>query len=87
MLAYPISTAEDILTDDHLAAREFWQVVEQPGIAQPIRFPGAFAKFSAMECGVRRGAPALGEHNDAILGGELGFSAEQLDRMRAARII
>jgi len=87
MLAYPISTAGDILADDQLAAREFWHVREQPGVAQPIRFPGAFARFSEMECGVRRGAPSLGEHNAAILGEELGFSPEQLDRMRAARII
>ena len=87
MLGYPISSADDILADQQLVAREFWQQVEQPGIPQPVRFPGAFAKFSDMDCGVRRGAPLLGEHNREILGEEMGFSLEQLQRMRAARII
>ncbi len=87
MLGYPISSAPDILADDQLAARGFWHTLEQPGIGQPIRLPGAFAKFSEMDCGVRRSAPSLGEHNTEILSGELGFSPEQLQRMRAARII
>ena len=87
MLAYPISSADDILADPQLEAREFWQSIEQPGIDRPLRFPGAFARFSDMDCGVRLSAPLLGEHNSEILGKELGFSPEELQRMRAARII
>jgi len=87
MLGYPISTASDIVADDQLTFRDFWQVLEQPGMDRPLRFPGAFAKFSEMECGIRRPAPALGEHNAAILGADLGYSASELQTMRAARII
>jgi crotonobetainyl-CoA:carnitine CoA-transferase CaiB-like acyl-CoA transferase len=87
MLGYPVSSAGDILADEQLLSREFWQPLEQPGLNQPVLFPGAFARFSGMDCGVRRGAPLLGEHNAEIWGEELGFSAEQLQRMRAARII
>ena len=87
MLGYPISTAADILSDQQLEARNFWQTIEQPGIAKPLRVPGAFAKFSGMECSIRLPAPALGQHNQEILCGELGFSAAELSQLRTARII
>jgi crotonobetainyl-CoA:carnitine CoA-transferase CaiB-like acyl-CoA transferase len=35
----------------------------------------------------RRPAPALGEHNDEVLGGELGLSAEELTRLRESQVI
>ena len=87
MLGYPISSAGDILADEQLVSREFWQTLEQPGIGRPLQLPGAFAKFSGMDCGIRGCAPSLGEHNAVILGSELGYSPEQLQHMRAARII
>lgn len=88
MLGYPISAATDILADDQLVSRDFWQAVQLPGHAEPIRFPGPLARFSKMDCGnIRLPAPALGEHNAAILGVELAIPARELDRMRAARII
>jgi len=87
MLGYPISTAEDILDDNQLVARNFWQSLETPGSDDPIRFPGGFAQFSEMDCGVRFRAPLLGEHNRDILAGELGLSQQQLTLMRAASII
>ena len=87
MLGYPICSAEDILEDDHLAARNFWQTFPLPGADRPVRFPGGFAQFSAMECGIGRPAPLLGEHNNELLVGELGFSPADLDRMHAARIL
>jgi len=34
-----------------------------------------------------KAAPTLGEHNSEILGGELGFSAEELGQLRACQII
>ena len=87
MLGYPISSAEDILADDQLVARNFWQPVSLPGQDEPIRFPGGFAQFSDMDCGVRRRPPLLGEHNREIFGDELGFLEQQLDRLRAGRVI
>ena len=87
MLGYPISSADDILADDQLVARDFWQPLEFPGRDEPVRFPGGFAQFSDMDCGVRRCPPLLGEHNREIFCGELGFQVQQLDRLRAARVI
>ena len=67
MLGYPVSSADDILADDQLVDRNFWQPLEQPGRDQPLKFPGAFAKFSGMECGTRFRAPLLGEHQPSRL--------------------
>jgi crotonobetainyl-CoA:carnitine CoA-transferase CaiB-like acyl-CoA transferase len=88
MLGYPISTAADILADDQLASRGFWQNVQLSGRADAVRFPGPFAKFSEMQCGeIRRPAPSLGEHNSDIYSSELRISDVEIERMRAARII
>jgi len=87
MLGYPISAAEDILADNQLVFRNFWTPMQLPGRPEPVRFPGGFTKFSAMECGVHRRAPALGEHNREVYSDEMGFTARQLEQMRAARVV
>ncbi len=87
MLGYPVSSADDILADDQLEDRNFWQPLELPGRDQPIKFPGAFAKFSGMECGIRFRAPLLGEHNQAVYGDEMGYSSQEIVRLRTAGII
>ena len=87
MLAYPISSADDILNDDQLAARGFWQELVLPGREKPVQFPGGFTQFSDMECGIRLRPPQLGEHNQEIFQDEMGFSLAQLEQMRAARTI
>jgi crotonobetainyl-CoA:carnitine CoA-transferase CaiB-like acyl-CoA transferase len=87
MLGYPISSADDIFHDDQLAARNFWEAVKVPGRDEPVQFPGALARFSEMECRIRRPAPALGQHNGEVYDREMGLSTERLAQMRAARII
>ena len=34
-----------------------------------------------------KAAPALGEHNSEVIGGELGLSAEELGLLRASQVI
>ena len=87
MLGYPIASADDMLADDQLAARNFWQPLILQERNDPVRFPGAFAQFSDMDCGIRRCPPLLGEHNREIFRDEMGYSEQQLERLRAARII
>jgi benzylsuccinate CoA-transferase BbsE subunit len=87
MLGYPISSADDILADDQLKVRDFWQEFPLPGCSEPVKFPGAFAQFSDMACGIRLRPPLLGEHTNTVLTGELGFAEKQLHRLRGARVI
>lgn len=81
MLGYPVSTAEDILADEQLDARGFWQEVEYPELEQTFRHPGGFAKFSSGFCGVRRPAPRIGEHNSDVYHGELGLSLDEIETL------
>jgi crotonobetainyl-CoA:carnitine CoA-transferase CaiB-like acyl-CoA transferase len=50
------------------------------GMGMPIRFSGATAGFD-------QPAPALGEHNDAVYGGILGYSTEKISELRAGKVI
>jgi CoA:oxalate CoA-transferase len=50
------------------------------GMGMPILFSAATAEFD-------RPAPDLGEHNEAVYGGILGYSAERIQELRARRVI
>ena len=50
------------------------------GSGMPIRFSGASA-------GYERPAPWLGEHNDLVYGGLLGYDADRLANLRAAGVV
>lgn len=86
MLGYPVSTAEDILKDEQLKAREFWQEIEHPELDAVLTYPGGFAKFSAAACRIWRRAPRIGEHNAEIYG-ELGLSREEQLQLAQAGVI
>jgi formyl-CoA transferase len=87
MLGYPISTAKDILADEQLEYRNFWETVPVNGHGEPVRFPGEFVQFSEMKCTILRPAPELGEHNQEILGRELGVTSKRLVELAASRVI
>jgi len=67
MLGYPVSTVEDIFADPHLAARGFWQDVEDAGSSVSLRYPGGFAVVNGERLVLRRPAPRPGEHNEEVL--------------------
>jgi crotonobetainyl-CoA:carnitine CoA-transferase CaiB-like acyl-CoA transferase len=73
MLGYPVSTVAEIHRDPQLRARAFWQEVPD-GAGGTLRHPGGFALVNGERLTLRRGAPAVGEHNREILG-ELTASA------------
>ncbi len=70
-----------------LRARGFFETAEHP-VAGPQEYPGLPFKLGA---GPDRwnpvAPPTLGQHNDEVLGGDLGLSDEQLADLRARNII
>lgn len=53
-----------------------------------MRYPGLPFRFASRSGGwLTRPPPTLGQHNDEVLGGELGLSSDELDALRAERII
>jgi len=83
--AAPVRTYADAARDPLTGARDMLQPTPQPdGSTVPITGPAA--KFSRTPTRVRSGAPALGEHTDAILE-ELGVDAAERERLRADGVI
>ncbi len=82
--AAPVLTVANALDNPYFRAHGGMQTVAHPARAElgvlsnPIRIDGHRAE-------ARRG-PALGEHTDAILA-ELGYTAAEIDTLRAARTI
>ena len=73
--------------EPHLEARGYYQEIEHPRSGLR-RYPVWPLRFSfGPEPHYRASAPTLGQHNDEILGGELGLSTEELAKLREDRII
>ncbi|MBF6600554.1 MAG: CoA transferase [Dehalococcoidia bacterium] len=71
----PVPTAADLLADEHLIERGFFET--QPTPAGELRLPGA--PFRMSETPLRMTpAPALGDANAEVLVGELGYTTEDL---------
>jgi benzylsuccinate CoA-transferase BbsE subunit len=89
MLA-PANTAREIAASVQLEARRFFVDVEHPGRGT-LRLPGAFAVATSSQpdataIAVRGPAPRLGEHTAAVLG-EIGVTADELERLRAEGVV
>ncbi len=85
VLCGPISTSEDLLNEPHWKERGFWEEIEHP-VAGKITYPGAPFKMAETPWQASRPAPQLGEHNAEIFG-ELGYSREDLARLRESGVI
>jgi crotonobetainyl-CoA:carnitine CoA-transferase CaiB-like acyl-CoA transferase len=67
-------------------ARGFFEMVEHPVVGtHPV--PAQPFRYSGIDRWVRTPAPTLGQHNEAVLGGVLGLSADELASLAAAGVI
>ena len=84
--ASPVQTVEEMWRDRHFAARGMVHDVELPfyGTDRIARAPWRFSTFAPR---VDRPGPTTGEHNEAVLGGQLGLSADQIDDLVAAGVV
>ena len=76
----------DLDHDPHLTARGFWHRVDRAFIG-PHWLSSAAFREGPHAYPIRRVAPTLGQDNAAILGGRLGLSREDLDRLAAQDVI
>jgi crotonobetainyl-CoA:carnitine CoA-transferase CaiB-like acyl-CoA transferase len=79
--------AEGVLNFPQLVERGFWVDVAHPELGTNITYPGGFVKLTGADCGIRRRAPLVGEHNDEIYSRELGFSRDELATLKQCRVI
>lgn len=82
--AGPIMSAADITDDPQFRARAMIQQlpVEVDGEEREVAFPGIVPLLGGTSLPVRSVGPDLGEHNEEVLCGLLGWTREDIDRMR-----
>ena len=81
----PINSREDLLHDPQVAANELIVEANHPHAGR-FRQPRPAARFDVTPAELRRYAPTLGEHTDAILT-DLGLTRDDLSNLRDANII
>ena len=80
--------ADEMYDDPQLVARDYYQTLDHPVTGKrrypvwPMRF-----SFASKEPAYAAGTPTLGQHNQEILGEELGLSRAELERLRRDEII
>jgi len=80
-----VATVEDLFVSKQFAERKFFQPLEHPHTGKAL-YPGA--PFSMQGTSWRHGrAPLLGEHNAEVYAHGLGYSADDLTRLRGLGVI
>ncbi len=82
----PVNCMDEVANNPQLKAREYFVEIDHSE-AGKLKYLGAPAKFSRTPWAIRRPAPKLGEHNEAIFGEWLGYSRAKLAKLQSARVI
>lgn len=82
----PINTAGEFIECPQTQAREIFVEMRHPVIGKYLQF-GPVPRLSDSPGGIFRTAPLLGEHNEALYCGELGFTKDELIALKSAGVI
>lgn len=82
----PLYDSEAVARDAHLAARDYFVPAPHHELGS-LRMPGPPYRHSATPWALRRPAPRLGEHNEALFCGELGMTPAELDNLRRQGVV
>lgn len=83
----PVRTVDELLSDPHMKQREFFVSVEHPAAGKLNSYPGVPYKYSKKPGRTARPAPLLGEHNEEIYCGQLGYAKDELSRLKEDEVI
>jgi formyl-CoA transferase len=81
-----VNTVAEALADPQLKARKMLVDVDYPGKGK-VAIPGIVIKFSESVGKIKRRAPFLGEHNEEILVGLLGYKKEEIPKLKKIGVI
>ncbi len=84
--AGPVLSPREVLEDPHIAARGIFQPTEYPGLDRPAPLMKTPVELSETPGEIRSRPPTLGEHTDRIMR-ELGYNTEEIDALRAKRVV
>jgi len=86
IVAAPVNTAEDMAKCPQMESRGFFAEIEHPE-AGKLKYPTAAYKFSETPWGAQRTAPLLGQHNEFVYCGRLGYNKQDLVTMKESGVI
>jgi crotonobetainyl-CoA:carnitine CoA-transferase CaiB-like acyl-CoA transferase len=81
----PIYTVEDMMRDPHFNARGMFETVRVDGEA--LKIPAVVPRLQDTPGETLWPGPALGEHNEEILGERLGYTKDEMVRLAAEGVI
>jgi formyl-CoA transferase len=85
--AGPCLTAQQVIDDPHVAARNMLMEIPRPEGGDPVLTPGNPIKMSRVSEGPDVRMPWLGEHTNEVLSGELGLDDARIEQLRADGVI
>jgi CoA:oxalate CoA-transferase len=83
--AGPVNNLAEALSDPSVSARNM--VVSVDHLGEEIQMVGNPIKMSKITEEVFKGAPSLGQHTDEILSRYLGYTPEQIAKLRADKVL
>lgn len=82
----PVRDIDEVMNAPHFAERGYFVEIDRK-YAGRLKYPGAPYQLSETAWELARPAPTLGEHNEEIYRGRLGYSKEEVVRLRQGGII
>lgn len=83
----PILNLDQVVSNEQIGkARNMFPEIEDPEVGK-MRFTNSAVKMSETMPEIRCPAPMLGQHNEEILGGLLGYSKEKIAQLKAGEVI
>ena len=82
----PVRNSEQVLSDEQMASRGFFTEIEHRENGK-LKYPGVPYRFSEVNRSAPVAAPLLGQHNEDIYCGRLGYSKGDLVKLKEAGVI
>jgi len=82
----PLPTFDQVAGDPHLLSRDMIVEVEQP-ISGKVKLSGSVYKMSKTPGDRKMRVPAVGEHNEEILGKLLGIDEQELKKLKEEAVV
>jgi len=77
----PCNSLKDLFDDPHLKERGLFVEIDDPRVGK-LKLPGFPVKFSETPGELRRPAPRLGEHTQEVLSTLLGYTEQEIEKLR-----
>jgi CoA:oxalate CoA-transferase len=82
----PVNSPADLVNNPHLREREYFTEIDHPATGK-VLYPGAPVRLTESPWQLGRPAPLLGQHNQEVYCGQLGYNSEELVKLRESGVI